>query len=275
MKMAQLIVEHDELKIRAAESCVLRALKKDSEIVDAVVEAAVAPPGYSGISEHSKPLHSILEHSMFFSFPFLFAAVFYHSTARLYELELLWLIAVAIPLSFVLGDLVTGIVHWAADTYGSYDTPIIGHSLIRPFRLHHLYPKDICTHNIVTTLGNSCIMGVPLLAVFLFFLLGEDVSGWLAFASLATAVLALVTVATNQFHKWAHQDEPAKLVRILQRARLVLGPANHQTHHTEPFDRYYCITNGWLNPVLSKLRFFRGLEAMLRWIGIRPTGRIE
>ncbi len=236
--------------------------------------APAAPaPGYSGIEEHSKPFHSFIEHSMFFAFPPLFAAVIYFSTARLYELELLWLIAIAVPLSFVLGDLVTGVVHWAADTYGTDETPIIGHSLVRPFRLHHIYPKDICTHNVVTTLGNSCILGVPLLSFCLYFLWDDDVPARTAFATFTTAVVSLVTVATNQFHKWAHQDAPPLLARLLQRAHLVLTPSNHQTHHTDPFDNYYCITNGWMNALLHRLKFFRGLEAMLRWVGIRPTGR--
>lgn len=236
-------------------------------------QTAAAPAGYSGVEEHSTRLHSVIEHTMLFAFPPLFAAVFYHSAARLYELELLWLAALALPLSFVLGDLLTGVVHWAADTYGTDETPVIGHSLIRPFRLHHLYPKDITTHNVVTTLGNSCIMGVPLMGFCLFFVADEEASGWLAFASFVAAVVALVTVATNQFHKWAHQDAPPRLARLLQRARLVLTPDNHQTHHTEPFDSYYCITNGWLNPLLRRLRFFRGMEAALRSVGIRPTGR--
>lgn len=234
---------------------------------------STVPPGYSGVVEHSTPLHSFVEHSMFFAFPPLFVAVSYLAAARLYELELLWLVAVAVPLSLVLGDLVTGVVHWAADTYGTERTPVIGQSLIKPFRLHHLYPKDICSHNPITTLGNTCILAVPLLAVFLYFLLSDPLPGWLAFTKFAAALVILVTVATNQFHKWAHQDAPPRLARLLQRARLVLPPTNHQTHHTDPFDSYYCITNGWLNPLLCRLRFFRGMEAALRLVGVRPTGR--
>jgi len=68
-------------------------------------------------------------------------------------------------------------------------------------------------------------------------------------------------VATNQFHKWAHQENPSAFARWLQRKRLVLEPAHHQRHHTRPFDVNYCITNGWLNPVLNRLKFFRRLEA--------------
>ena len=145
------------------------------------------------------------------------------------KLELLWLALLAIPLSLVLGDLVSGLVHWTADTYFSEETPIIGPSLVKPFRLHHLYPRDICTHDLVTTVGNVCIIAVPVLAVSISLLWFYEDSSWLAFIILCIALMSLATVLTNQFHKWAHQESPSRFVRLLQRTRLVLGPAHHQT----------------------------------------------
>jgi hypothetical protein len=82
---------------------------------------------------------------------------------------------------------------------------------------------------------------------------------------------AAATVATNQFHKWAHQESPSAFARWLQRRRLVLEPQHHKRHHTQPFDVNYCITNGWLNPILSRLKFFRRLEAALGFFGIKTA----
>jgi len=65
------------------------------------------------------------------------------------------------------------------------------------------------------------------------------------------------------------------MVRLLQRTRLVLAPTHHQVHHTKPFNMHYCITNGWLNPLLNKIGFFRGMEAGLRFIGIDVATRAE
>lgn len=231
-------------------------------------------PGYSGIEEHSAPFHAFLEHSMLYSFPIVFALCVYFSVNRLYELELLWLVVLAIPIAHLSGDLVSGFVHWAADTYGSENTPVVGQSLIKPFRMHHLYPRDICVHNLVSTVGNTCILAVPVLALCLYLLWITD-HGLLAFIILCTTLMAAATVATNLFHKWAHQESPSKGIRLLQRMRLVLDPDHHQLHHTQPFDKHYCITNGWLNPLLNKIGFFRKIEAILSVIGIKRSNTAE
>ncbi|MEP6637687.1 MAG: fatty acid desaturase CarF family protein [Acidobacteriota bacterium] len=224
--------------------------------------------GYSGIEEHSSPLHGFLEHSTTYIFPVVFILNVYLAVTQLHVLNWIWLAALAIPLSLVWGDLVSGLVHWTADTYFSEETPVVGASLVKPFRMHHQYPRDICTHNLVSTVGNVCIIAVPMLAGCLYLLWQWPGSGWLEFAILCITLMSGATVATNQFHKWAHQEDPSPLVRRLQRMRLVLNPDHHQVHHTHPFNVHYCITNGWLNPLLNKIRFFRRLEGSLRLLGV-------
>jgi hypothetical protein len=230
-----------------------------------------AASGYSGVHERSGPLHSFLEHTTLLIFPVVFVLNLHWASSLLYELELLWLIALAVPLGIVGGDFISGIVHWAADTYGSEDMPVIGPSLVKPFRLHHLYPRDICTHGLVETTGNVCILAVPVLSVCLYLMWLLPQSGLVAFAVVSLALIAAATVATNQFHKWAHQESPSSLARWLQQKRLVLEPQHHKQHHTQPFDMNYCITNGWLNPLLNKLKFFRRLEAMIGLFGIETA----
>jgi ubiquitin-conjugating enzyme E2 variant len=96
-------------------------------------------------------------------------------------------------------------------------------------------------------------------------------SALLAFAVIVVALTSAATVATNQFHKWAHQEHVSRFARLLQRMRLVLEPTHHKLHHTEPFNMHYCITNGWLNPLLNKIKFFRRLEAILAFCGIKKA----
>lgn len=250
--------------------------EQPEQLAEAVVPEAPASaspaPGYSGIAEHTTPVHAFLEHSTSILFPVLFVPNVYFSFDRLNELELLWLAALAIPLALVLADFVGGLVHWAADTYFSEDTPIVGLALIKPFREHHLFPRDICTHTFVSIVGNVCILAVPVLTLCLY-LLSITRNGLVVFAILCTSLMAAATVATNVFHKWAHQEKPAAGVRWLQRMRLVLEPRHHQIHHTEPFQMHYCITNGWLNSLLNKIGFFRKLEALLLFLGIETTNK--
>lgn len=227
--------------------------------------------GYSGVEDQSGPLHSFLEHSTTYVFPLLFALNVYWAINLLVELERHWLVALALPIGVLGGDLVSGVVHWAADTYCSEDTPVVGPSLVKPFRQHHVFPRDICTHNFVATVGNVCILAFPVLLLCLFLTWQMPDSGWLAFIVLNVALMCAATVATNQFHKWAHQEKPSGFARLLQRTRLVLEPSHHQRHHNEPFEMHYCITNGWLNPLLNKIKFFRRLEAGLRLVGIETA----
>ncbi len=247
-----------------------RVQKTDATDADGAAARGILPPGYSGIEEHSAPFHSFLEHSTTYLFPLVFLPSLYFALNRLYELELIWLALVAIPFSLLLGDLVSGMVHWFADTYFHDDTPIVGKALIKPFRMHHLYPRDITTHNLVSLVGNVCILAVPLLAFCLYLLWMSD-HGLLAFGVFCTALMTAATVATNQFHMWAHQENPSGFVRQLQRMRLVLEPQHHQVHHDDPHDKHYCITNGWLNPLLNRINFFRRLEALLGFLGIKPA----
>jgi hypothetical protein len=52
-------------------------------------------------------------------------------------------------------------------------------------------------------------------------------------------------------------------VRWLQRARIILSPQHHNIHHAAPHDKYYCITVGWMNPLLTRIKFFRLCEALM------------
>ena len=68
---------------------------------------------------------------------------------------------------------------------------------------------------------------------------------------------------TNQIHKWSHLDRPPRIVGLLQDLRLILGAEHHQEHHTGDHTSHYCITTGWLNPLLDRLQFFRLSERVI------------
>lgn len=166
----------------------------------------------------------------------------------------------------LLADLVSGLVHWGFDTWGTETTPVLGRSFIRPFREHHVDPLGITRHDWIETNGNNAIGTLPVLLLGLALPPGPAaaVCGWLAFW----------VMATNQIHKWAHQPSVPAPVAWLQRNGLVLGKAHHATHHAAPHDGAYCITLGLFNPLLDAVGFFRGLERAIGTVtGARPSRR--
>lgn len=175
----------------------------------------------------------------------------------------------ALFIGYVLADFISGFVHWLGDTWGSARTFLAGSFFIRPFREHHVDQKAITRHDFLETNGsNSLASSIVLLPVTFFFL--ETVSPLVFFLYAVFIVLSLSVFGTNQFHKWAHQDHPIRLIAWLQRKRLILSPIHHAVHHTKPFSSYYCITVGWLNPLLHRTRFFCRLETLIH----RLTGAI-
>jgi plasmanylethanolamine desaturase len=141
-------------------------------------------------------------------------------------------------------DLLSGLAHWAFDSFGSVKTPLLGAAFIRPFREHHVDPSAMTRHDFVETNGSSCLACAPLLLAALF-----ASPAWQAFL----VCLCIGILVTNQCHKWAHMEHRPKVVFLLQRFRLVLKPEEHRLHHQPPYRSHYCTASGWLNPVLNTI----------------------
>ncbi len=173
-----------------------------------------------------------------------------------------WLVLAAILIGYVAADFLSGFVHWMGDTWCSPELRLLGPSMIRPFREHHVDQMAITRHDFIETNGANCLISLPIAAATLFIPVGVGESVGL-FAATFLGALILWVFATNQFHKWAHLAAPAPFIAALQRLHLILPPEHHAVHHTAPFGRYYCITVGWLNWPLTKIRFFPMLEQVI------------
>jgi ubiquitin-conjugating enzyme E2 variant len=179
------------------------------------------------------------------------------------------LFVLAALLGYLGADFTSGFVHWLGDTWGSTEMPILGKALIRPFREHHVDPKAITRHDFLETNGNNCLISLPAATLGHLLLFGDGLA--FRFCAAFLGMLVLWVMATNQFHKWAHQDNPSKPVAWLQATRLILPPGHHGVHHAAPFDTYYCITSGLLNWPLAKLGFFKHAERLVTWAtGLTP-----
>jgi ubiquitin-conjugating enzyme E2 variant len=177
-----------------------------------------------------------------------------------------FLIASAFMSGYIMADFISGFVHWLADTWGSTKMKVLGPTLLRPFREHHVDPKAITRHDFIETNGSNCMISLWVGAICVF--MPIEVEGYqalLVFTMVSLGSMIFWVMMTNQFHKWSHEDE-AKLpgiVRTLQAWHLILPVGHHGIHHTAPFDKYYCITTGWLNWPLTKLGFYKTLERLV------------
>lgn len=174
-----------------------------------------------------------------------------------------WAAAVAVALALPAADFLSGLIHWAGDTWGRATSRWVGPRFLVPFRYHHLHPRAMLASRFVTTNGDSALASSVILAAA--FLIPFPSAGVVA---VFVAALGMWGLPTSQIHKWAHHPRPPRAVRWLQRAGLIMGPAHHRRHHRPPFAGHYCITTGWCNPLLERLRFWRALE----WVVTRLTG---
>lgn len=183
----------------------------------------------------------------------------------------LWCYPVALVLGVLGADFVSGVVHWGFDTWGDLDTPLVGQLAIRTFREHHRDPSLLLHHDFVETNGHNFMLCLPLTVGGLLYIPASGASDGARFLGAFFVAMAVFVALTSQIHKWAHMHQPPRLVRALQRARLLLSPTHHQGHHDAPHLSHYCITSGWLDGPLHVTRAFERIErGVTRATGIAP-----
>ncbi len=171
-------------------------------------------------------------------------------------------------IAWVAADFLTGVVHWAADTWGKESTPFWGPRFLTPFRVHHVTPKSFLECGFFDTNGDTAMLSLPILLAA--FLISLDSPSSINLA-LFLVTLAAIGAATNQIHQWSHMDHPPWFARILQRMRIILSPQEHSRHHRHPHDSRYCISSGVCNPFLDWIGFFTAMERIITWAtGVQP-----
>ncbi len=174
-----------------------------------------------------------------------------------------WALPAALVLGILCADFATGAVHWFGDRFFHETTPLLGDALIRPFREHHVDPQAMVRHGLLELHGNSAIPVIAVLGAAQLLGGGAPTPFSSTFGSWLV-VFCAASMATNQFHLWAHTASVPPIVRWLQDRGVILSPARHAVHHTGRFDRSYCLTSGFLNPLLDRSDFFARLERCVR-----------
>jgi len=179
-----------------------------------------------------------------------------------------WWLPLALLAGAIAADLVSGLVHWAADTWGHESLAFLGPRFLRPFRVHHLNPEDILERDFLDLNGDVALLACPVLLGAALTSLSEEAS---QLASVFLAAFGTFSLPTNLVHLWAHQANPPRWAAWLQRRGLILSRDVHQGHHTAPHTSHYCIATGWCNPALEALGFFPALERAIESLtGARP-----
>src|SRR5260370_19912404 len=72
-----------------------------------------------------------------------------------------WPALLLILLAMPVADLISGVIHWALDTWGSERTFWIGPSMIHAFRFHHERPQNLLLSHFLTATSDSSQAVVP------------------------------------------------------------------------------------------------------------------
>jgi hypothetical protein len=179
-----------------------------------------------------------------------------------------WWLPLTILCGMATADVVSGLIHWTADTWGSETMPILGRRFVRPFRVHHVNPDDFLRRQFLDTNGDVAMIVSGFLGAA--FWIPLDSVGCAGFAVFVVAFCA-AGLPTNQVHQWAHMPHPPAWVRWLQDCGVILSRTAHQVHHRAPYATHYCIATGWCNRLLARIDFFGRLEVMVtRCTGLVP-----
>jgi plasmanylethanolamine desaturase len=166
----------------------------------------------------------------------------------------------ALFVGYFLSDVASGLVHWATDTW--FSERQFGR-LIAIAREHHTHPSHILGYRFLenSTLGSfpSALFIGPL-AIWIAFLPRSE----LLYAIMIVCFLISLTLFFGtSLHNIGHRKAKSPAIKLGQKLGLFITPAYHHVHHSGDQTTRYCTVNGWANPLLDRIGFWRGLERLI------------
>ena len=159
-------------------------------------------------------------------------------------------------------DFLTGFFHWLEDTYCLENMPLIGGFICEPNIDHHIDPQLMVR---VGTFFSRNVFQWALCG-------GMFITLWLVgFGNIYTFLTLLFASFGNEVHRWNHMAKTGPWVTFIKETGLIQSQRQHSMHHKPPHTSYYCVLSSQLNPILERIRFWRGLEWCVKTIsGITP-----
>lgn len=146
---------------------------------------------------------------------------------------------------FFYTDIVSGFLHLVLDNPWFLLSPI--DSLCRGFQEHHL---DTTLITKMSIWQHVRVVNMPIcVSTALGFVFNYNAPLFYCYAPFFTASLYYMQMC----HRWAHtkSQDRGPVVSWLQKTGLGLAPTEHLKHHHPPYNRSFCIMNGWANPMLN------------------------
>lgn len=162
-------------------------------------------------------------------------------------------------------DFVSGLVHWAEDTFGTEQTPLLGKWIVIPNVKHHEDPSEF-THKSWLHSSWDLLVATVIIALVCWYFDRLTWHVWL---------FCILGANANQLHKYAHLPEKSTpfFVLIFVKLRILQSAKNHAFHHTGEKNKAYCVITPYLNPILDSIGFWRFLEKI--WVPILGAPRRE
>lgn len=148
-------------------------------------------------------------------------------------------------------DLITGIMHWAEDTWTAPSrNRFIDAWIVQPNIDHHRHPGKMREGGYWETNRVCIALAVAAMAI----LAAAHVHAWQPY------LVFLLASHSNHVHLWSHSSRTPGVVRRLQKYGILQSPSHHAKHHKTPYATRFCTLTNALNPVLDALGFWRALE---------------
>lgn len=169
----------------------------------------------------------------------------------------------SLVMGMLVADFVSGVMHWTFDTWGSSDTLFWGEYIVKSFREHHSKPHMILKRGWIESNGIQIVL-VTLFHIFYIIFLEDNLPVCISDSAYKTVFLMVVYMmisVTNEIHKLCHYPKRCGyFVETLRLLRIIPNFNEHKKHHSYPFDDNYCLSTGWMNPILRRFQFWRKVE---------------
>jgi ubiquitin-conjugating enzyme E2 variant len=163
---------------------------------------------------------------------------------------------------FVIADFLTGLAHWAEDTYCLDGYPLVGKLICEPNIDHHVDPTLMVKTG--TFVSRNKLQWLACLGAFLFL-------WFLGLGGITAFTVLLIASFGNEVHRWNHTNDVNKFAAFIKDSGLIQSRRQHSLHHRPPNTSYYCVLGSLTNSVLEFFDFWRKLEWALKSVfGLTP-----